>query len=48
MSDFNYSPPRHRCVRCGNEWYGRLPTKPKLCPQCKNRNWDRPPVRFRA
>lgn len=30
-----------RCLRCGNKWHPRL-EKPKMCPDCKSRDWDIP------
>ncbi len=28
------------CLRCGHRWANRKPQKPKVCPKCKNYNWD--------
>ena len=29
-------------IMCRYEWYPRNPmNKPKECPRCKNRNWDK-------
>ena len=33
---------KRKCVKCGYEWESRLKTKPIECPDCKNRNWDKP------
>jgi hypothetical protein len=33
-----------RC-RCGHEWFPRRAEKPRVCPECKSPNWDRPRVR---
>lgn len=30
-----------RC-RCGHEWFPRVKEKPRVCPECKSANWDRP------
>lgn len=30
------------CQRCGHRWANRKPNKPKVCPKCKNYNWDEP------
>ena len=31
-----------RC-RCGHEWLPRITDeKPRVCPECKTPNWDRP------
>jgi hypothetical protein len=30
-----------RC-RCGHEWLPRGDEKPRVCPNCKSPNWDRP------
>lgn len=30
------------CLRCGNTWWPRRPTKPLRCPECKSPYWDRP------
>ena len=31
----------HKCLRCGNAWYG-LVAEPKACPDCKSRLWNTP------
>jgi predicted Zn-ribbon and HTH transcriptional regulator len=28
-----------KCNQCGYEWYPRTPELPKVCPNCKHRNW---------
>jgi len=28
------------CKQCGYEWYPRSPKPPKVCPNCKHRNWN--------
>ena len=30
-----------RCLRCGHEWYARVPRRPSQCPRCKSPAWDR-------
>ena len=30
------------CLRCGNTWWPRRPTKPLRCPRCKSPYWARP------
>ncbi len=30
------------CLRCGHTWWPRTPGRPGVCPQCKNREWDKP------
>jgi hypothetical protein len=30
-----------RC-RCGHEWFPRSDERPRVCPNCKSPNWDRP------
>jgi rubredoxin len=33
---------RHTCALCGWTWRPRDPAKrPKICPKCKKRNWDK-------
>lgn len=29
------------CLKCGNKWYPRTPKKPKMCPACKSRSWEK-------
>lgn len=34
--------PKHKCLRCGYEWYPRNPDlipMPKQCPNCKRMDW---------
>lgn len=33
----------NKCLNpeCGYEWEGRKPTRPKECPECKHRKWDK-------
>lgn len=33
---------QHTCLRCGNTWWPRRPSKPLRCPNCKSPYWDRP------
>jgi len=28
------------CRICGYKWYPRTPHLPKVCPNCKHRNWN--------
>lgn len=30
-----------KCLKCGYEWQSRK-DRPKECPECKRRDWDRP------
>ena len=32
---------RFKCLRCGHTWLPRILTKPKACPNCKSRAWDK-------
>ncbi len=32
---------KNKCVKCGYEWISRLETKPKECPDCKSRYWEK-------
>lgn len=29
------------CNNCHYKWYPRSPTLPKVCPNCKHRNWNK-------
>jgi predicted Zn-ribbon and HTH transcriptional regulator len=29
------------CQKCGYRWIPRILEKPKSCPRCKNRNWEK-------
>lgn len=29
-----------KCSRCGHIWIPRVASRPKACPECKNRKWD--------
>lgn len=31
------------CLKCGWEWYQRIPIKSAVCPNCSNPRWDRGP-----
>jgi predicted Zn-ribbon and HTH transcriptional regulator len=31
-----------KCERCGNEWFQKFDAKPKTCPDCKSRYWEKP------
>ena len=33
--------PMAECIRCGYRWPRRV-HKPKTCPECQSRDWDRP------
>jgi predicted Zn-ribbon and HTH transcriptional regulator len=37
-----------QCKRCGYKWIPRKLDKPRECPDCKNRYWDKPRVRGRV
>jgi predicted Zn-ribbon and HTH transcriptional regulator len=38
----------YRC-RCGHEWLARNKAeRPRVCPNCKSPNWDRPLIRKRS
>lgn len=28
------------CRQCNYSWYPRVPYPPKVCPNCKHRNWN--------
>ena len=30
-----------KCANCNYEWYPRTPVLPKVCPNCKHRNWQK-------
>ena len=30
------------CERCHHIWYPRIPQRPKACPNCNSKIWDRP------
>jgi len=32
-----------KCKKCGYEWESRV-KKPKACPECKTRTWDKEKV----
>lgn len=38
--------PKLKCLRpnCGHEWIPRSEERPKVCPKCKSRVWDKPKV----
>jgi len=29
------------CLKCGHNWTPRIKNKPRSCPNCKSRTWDR-------
>jgi len=31
----------NQCCRCGHKWKQRKKRKPKICPLCKNPNWNK-------
>ena len=33
--------PERKCNQCGYKWTPRV-KKPKLCPSCRKRTWDKP------
>jgi DNA-directed RNA polymerase subunit RPC12/RpoP len=34
---------RHVCFKCGWPWYSKVgATRPNKCPNCGDKNWDRP------
>jgi predicted Zn-ribbon and HTH transcriptional regulator len=33
---------QYECSRCGYTWVPRKAQPPKVCPECKNTNWDAP------
>jgi hypothetical protein len=41
--------PHHVCLRCGWPWYGmpENPKRPRKCPRCQDKNWDRPRLLIR-
>lgn len=38
-----YELPELECLRCGHHWPPRTQQRPKVCPSCKSRIWDKPP-----
>ena len=32
----------NKCERCGYEWQQRRKRRPKVCPECKSREWNKP------
>lgn len=30
------------CIQCGWRWFPRVLTKPRRCPACQTRHWERP------
>jgi len=33
---------KNECKRCGYKWWPKNPSiKPKACPDCNNRKWDK-------
>lgn len=50
LSDIAAGPAVVQCLcKCGYCWTSRLPVgqRPKACPDCKSRTWDKPSVRRR-
>jgi hypothetical protein len=33
-----------KCLRCGHEWYPKVPGTPLRCGKCKTPYWDTPPT----
>lgn len=42
MSKKQFSMPKWRCLRCGNEWLPQKDGKPQTCSKCRSPYWDRP------
>ena len=39
---------KHKCLKCGYEWYPRNPEViPKQCPNCKRMDWNNPSTMIR-
>jgi rubrerythrin len=32
---------RHICNKCNHSWLKRFEKKPKPCPHCKSKHWDK-------
>jgi predicted Zn-ribbon and HTH transcriptional regulator len=30
------------CLKCGYRWEPRIERRPRVCPRCKNHDWDQP------
>jgi len=42
---------QYECSHCGRTWFPRnplAPKPPKICPTCKNPDWDAPKQQVRA
>ena len=35
-------PKVHTCLKCGYQWEPRIERRPRVCPRCKNHDWDKP------
>ena len=45
MTETNNIPlPLLHCQRCGHKWTPRKDCLPKVCPKCKNPNWNKEAV----
>lgn len=31
----------NKCIKCNHIWENRRKKKPKVCPRCKNPNWNK-------
>lgn len=34
--------PGLKCSKCGYEWRPQKGSTPKVCPECKTEDWDKP------
>jgi predicted nucleic acid-binding Zn-ribbon protein len=41
--EFDTGTPYH-CVRCDHKWLSKLPHKPRMCPACKVKRFEHPPL----
>jgi len=45
---YNNKMDKHKCLKCGYEWYPRNPEViPKQCPNCKRMDWNNPSTMIR-
>lgn len=33
---------QYTCQKCKHKWIPRMGKKPKVCPECKRDDWDKP------